>query len=1027
MTMRSVPVGSAARLLAFLVLCMPQAWSAAAAHPALSLPQLKHVQWTRRDGAPNVMHSLAETPEGFLWMTSRDGLFRFDGRSFEAMDGGIDRAKYGLPRKLMVGRDGTLWVWYPRGWLAAYRQGRLRFVKAPSSGGEVISLNQTRDGAIWLGIAQIGKPFLRYHQEHWARVAPHTDRESHHDALESADGAFWLSFSHSVLRRPPKGKRFQRVPIAVAEGAQLTTDVGGAVWMVGPNGGRRLTGPAGRWSGAPSRVLHWRSTDPRWLRAEFDRDGNLWTMGRDFGRVPGLVAAERGGADHVAYEEGNIPQMTSRRPASLLIDRRGTVWYGGPRSLDRFSVPSVVSEPTLTNSARYGDVLYASPSGSVYIGQGDAVYRVDPHGQPARLFSITTPVEAMCGDREGAIWIILGDRIVRWFGGKQTRFARPPTNVGTYACGQDKSGRLWLTASTSGLFWRDGGRWRRVAPLRQDADFDPTRMWHDAQQDLWAWTGAEDITRIDGGIRETRSIAKPAQIGEITAPLPTSRGLLFAARQGAAFMLPSRTILLSDQQTKSLRGANSLVQSRQGYTWLFGTSELVRIRDADLKKMVATPGFVAPERIFSYEDGLPNGPNAQGGPAMVQGGDGRLWLATIDGIAWLDPARLPTNPVPPGVVITTLASGGNTIKDPAVARLEPGASDITIGFAALSLAMPERVSVRYRLEGHDRTWIDPGSRRQAFYTNLEPGDYRFQVIAANEDGVWNRAGDTLTLSIPPTFVQSWPFKLLCGLLVLALAWIAYAIRLRAVANRIRIRMAERIGERERIARELHDTLLQSAQSLTLRFQLAADALPPEIPVRPVLEQAIDHADQVIAEGRDRVRDLRPIARQAGIEQVIRGVVQRQAFPADVDVQIAVDGAPRTLDSLVLDELARIASEAIFNIWRHAGARHVQVDIEFHTTFTLRIADDGRGIEPEILRAGGRQDHFGLSGMRERALKLGGHVVIRRLSKGGSEVIVTIPGTIAYAIAPRGLRALRRLLRAKREAGLSDRKVGATER
>jgi signal transduction histidine kinase len=386
---------------------------------------------------------------------------------------------------------------------------------------------------------------------------------------------------------------------------------------------------------------------------------------------------------------------------------------------------------------------------------------------------------------------------------------------------------------------------------------------------------------------------------------------------------------------------------------------------------------------------------------MVGGGDGRLWLATIDGVAWVDPANLPSNPTPPGVVITSLTSGKTVIKDPAAARLEPGTSDITIGFAALSLAMPERVKVLYRLEGHDRDWVDPGSRRQAFYTNLAPGEYRFQVIAANEDGVWNRTGDALTISIPPTFIQSWPFKLLCALLVLLLVWIAYSIRLRTVAERIRMRMAERIGERERIARELHDTLLQSVQSLTLRFQLAVDELPDQAPARPVLEKAIDDADLVIAEGRDRVRDLRPAAQEATIEQVVRDIVDRQMFGAGVEVSVEVSGSPRALDPLVLDEVARISSEAIFNIWRHAEARRVAIEIGYHAAFSVRFADDGKGIDAETALVGQKPGHFGLPGMRERARKLSGGLVVRRLPEGGSEVIVTVPGAVAY----RALRSL----------------------
>ncbi len=1022
--MRLLRNGLAATLAAAALLWIAAPVRAAAPASQLGLNQLKHVQWSRRDGVPTVVHGLAETPDGFIWMTSRDGLFRFDGRSFERMDGGVDRARYGLPRKIAVGPGGALWLWYPKGWLAEYREGRLHFVKAPNPEGEVGTLIQTRDGAVWLGVVQIGKPLLRYWQGRWARVTANANREMFHDALESADGALWLSYNQSLLRRPPGATRFEHIALDVTEGAQLVADIDGAVWLTGLHGGWRLTGAGGVWRGAPSRPLHWTSSDQRWLRAEFDRDGNLWTMGRDFGRIPGLRQAERAGATTLAYEEGKVPQMSSTRPASLLVDRAGMVWYGGPRSLDRFSVPSVVTEPALINSTRYGDPLLATSTGAVYIGQNDAVYRVDPGGRPTRILSVTTDPEVMCEDASGAVWIVLGDRILRLRDGARTEFPKPPAEAGTYACGSDPKGRFWLTATTSGMYWLDGTRWKAASPPAGGSAFDATEMWRDPGGKLWVQTGPKTLTRLDGGLGETLSLATSPDLGGVTRLLATSRGLLASTPNGAAFQSSGRMVAMADNQTASLRNVAGLVQTPQGDTWLFGAAGLVRFRTSDLYKAFASPDFVIPERVFTFEDGLPNQPNAQGGVAMVRGGDGRLWLATIDGIAWIDPAALAPNRTPPGVAVTSLGAPGVTIKDPAAVRLSPGASNISIGFAALSLAIPERVKVLYRLEGQDKDWVDPGTRRQAFYTNLGPGEYRFQVIAANEDGSWNRVGATLNLSVPPTFLQSWAFKLLCALLVLVLAWIAYSLRVRAVANRIRIRTVERVRERERIARELHDTLLQSIQLLTLRFQFAVEELPARARARPVLEKAIDEADQVIAEGRERVRDLRPVANAASAEQMIRNIVDRQGFSPDVTVSVVVCGTTRDLDPIVFDEVSRVAGEAIFNIWRHAGASRVSIEIDYQGSFRLRFADDGAGIDPAILLAGGRQGHFGIAGMRERTEKLGGIFTIRALPDRGTEVVVTISAAIAYAHGRLDPLALLKRARGGQRSGAATRNGAA---
>jgi signal transduction histidine kinase len=299
----------------------------------------------------------------------------------------------------------------------------------------------------------------------------------------------------------------------------------------------------------------------------------------------------------------------------------------------------------------------------------------------------------------------------------------------------------------------------------------------------------------------------------------------------------------------------------------------------------------------------------------------------------------------------------------------------------------------------DPAWVDAGAHREAVYNNLGPGNYRFRVIAANEDDVWNMDGATLEVTIPPTFVQSWPFKLLCGTIAAGLLSLVYSMRLRVVSNRIRMRLTERMEERERIARELHDTLLQSVQTLTLRFQLVVDDLPRGAHARATLEEALDQADMVIAEGRDRVRDLRT-RRDCDVERTLAEIIKRQAFDPGVEITMTTTGAPRPLEPLVLDEATRIASEAIFNIWRHAGANRVAIDIGYGQNFSLRLADDGVGIAREVAAKGHREGHFGLAGMRERARGLQGGFVVRALPEAGTEVVLTVPGHIAYKTVER---------------------------
>lgn len=993
--MASGPVGLWRGLLAALF-CAAAAFEVAAQPYALSMGQLKHEVWTRDDGAPSVPHAMAETASGLVWIASRDGLFRFDGLAFEPMDAQIDRDKYGHPRKLQIGRDGTVWAWYSKGWLGVFRQGRLQLIEAPPPRGEVVTFTLSPDGAIWAGVAQIGQPFLSYQNGRWERISPNPDRQMLRDALVSADGAFWLGYNKSVLRRAPNGVKFERVDTPLGTGGLLAADADGRVWLVRADGGARLTGPGGRWPAPPSRPFRWTSQDPGWLAAAFDRNGDLWVKGRDFGRVAELVQAEKSAAAAPAYETGERTLMSSPRPSLLYVDRRGTLWYGGPRSLDHFSTPSIVVEPELTAAAKYGDLLMTASSGAVYIGQTDAIYRVDPGQRPVRLFSMTEP-RAICEDRDKSIWIAAADRIVRLHGGGRTEFPAPPSETGFYDCGPDSSGRFWLPASTSGMYWRDGRSWRPVPAKDLSATSDPTLMVRDAQGRLWALTDPSTLTRLDGGFAEARSFAATLKgTSGVRSLHATTKGILMSGRDGAALMSTDGPARLTLSQAKPLRYATGLAQTPEGDTWLFGAGGLSRVRTTDLEKAFTDPAFVMSARIFSYEDGLPNGPNAQNSESMARGGDGRLWLATIDGIAWIDPARLSSNPVAPGVAITSLTSGQNTIKDPANVRLKAGSSDITIGFAAINLAMPRRTQVLYRLEGHDADWVDPGSRRQAFYTNLAPGTYRFQVIAANEDGVWNRTGANLEVSIAPTFLQSIWFKLLIAAVLMLLAWALYSLRVRQVAAAFEARFQVRTAERERIARELHDTLLQGFQSLMLRFQAVANRLSGDDPLRKEIDQALDRADVVLAEGRTRVRDLRNEAARADLAEALGEIVGALGDGDAPPIDLVIEGDARATEPIVGEELLRIAEEAIRNAIAHAKASAISVRLTFgRGRLSLSVGDDGVGLPAAVREAGERQGHYGLKGMRERAERIGGRLAISTRPNGGSEVEVQVPAGAAY--------------------------------
>jgi signal transduction histidine kinase len=367
----------------------------------------------------------------------------------------------------------------------------------------------------------------------------------------------------------------------------------------------------------------------------------------------------------------------------------------------------------------------------------------------------------------------------------------------------------------------------------------------------------------------------------------------------------------------------------------------------------------------------------------------------------INPARLERNAVGPPVAIRSLTLDGQRHVDPTRITLPAGKTNLSIEYTGLSFSVPSRVRFRYMLEGVDKGWIDPGTRRQAFYTNLDPGTYRFRVMASNNDGVWNRNPATLEFTIPPTFLQSPWFALLLAVALAALFLLLYQVKVRTMAGHMRVRMRERLAERERIARELHDTLLQGVQALILRFQLVADDISPEDPSRRALEEALDRADNVLAEGRDRVHDLRMIGGSDDIEHMILEIARKQVFSPATQIAVVTEGEPRPLDPLVWDEVARIANEALFNIWRHAQAKQIAIRIGFQPDgFSVRFRDDGVGIAEDVLRNGQRDGHFGLPGMHERATKIQSRLVVQRAPGGGTEVNLIVPAAIAYSTTRR---------------------------
>jgi signal transduction histidine kinase len=365
-------------------------------------------------------------------------------------------------------------------------------------------------------------------------------------------------------------------------------------------------------------------------------------------------------------------------------------------------------------------------------------------------------------------------------------------------------------------------------------------------------------------------------------------------------------------------------------------------------------------------------------------------------MAIIDPRHIEKNNVAPNVLIQRVVANNREMPVASTMQFPPGTRNLEIDYAGLSLAVPKKVRFRYHLEGYDKNWQDADTRRQAFYTNLQPGPYRFQVLAANNDGVWNETGSSLDFIIQPTFRQTALFKVLCLAALTLLAFLLYRLRLRSLQAALSTRFEARLTERTRIAQELHDELLQSAMGVSLQIELVDNLVdkPPE--AKAHLQKALALSRALMQKGRAVLRDLRETTREASdLVNVLSAAIEDATYDGGPAAILLVEGAPRPVNPLVADDLGQIGCQAIVNAFQHSGAKNIEVHLDYKTSeLRLQIIDDGCGIDPKIAESG-KTGHYGVIGMRERANRIGGTLNIASLGRQGTQITTSIPGKNAY--------------------------------
>ena len=443
---------------------------------------------------------------------------------------------------------------------------------------------------------------------------------------------------------------------------------------------------------------------------------------------------------------------------------------------------------------------------------------------------------------------------------------------------------------------------------------------------------------------------------------------------------------------------SGIAESSDGQLWINGFSGITHVPGVALTNWLRAVNSEVSTEHLDASDGLPGfSGDRLPEPSLVEASDGKLWFATTKGVAFLDPKSLTSqrNLLPPTVTVTSIIADGKAFSTWGEVVLPIHTKDLEADFSASSLSLPQRVLFRYKLENYDKDWQEAGMRRQAFYTGLPPGHYRLRVLACNNDGLWNETGASVSLTLLPAFYQTIWFRCLCGLAALVLVWQGYRLRVERIAASMRARFSERLDERARVAHDLHDTLLQTISVSKLATDQALERSDDIVGMKSVLQHLSRLLGQAAAEGRAALSSLHISNKVSNdLAGAIRTAIDESFIDDRMQAEFSVNGKVRDIHPIVCDEVYRIAYEGIRNAFTHSEATLLQVHLAYGQDLTLKILDNGRGIDSDILQEG-KAGHYGLSCIRDRANRIGGALDLKTSQPGGTEIVLIVPGKAIF--------------------------------
>jgi signal transduction histidine kinase/ligand-binding sensor domain-containing protein len=986
-------------LLSLIVLL--HASSAVALDPNKSITQYKHRSWRVEDGTlPNLPSWIAQTTDGYLRIgLSSTGAWRFDGVRFVPWSPSVissNNIHYALPAKA-----GGFWISDSHG--VVHIEGKRVLAHFDSLGPVYGQMVEDVDGSLWVAkypYAGTDKPLCHVTDQ---AAQCFGEKDGVHFTVVSAialdgKGGVWIGTDTALVHwRSGHSEIYECAALRTNTGQNaiqgIVPDSDGSLWVGVASPGVGLQ----KFVDGAFRPVVIGPFDGRKIVVDelfMDHDQNLW-VGTN---ADGLYQIHGQTVDHFGKTDG----LSGNQVYGIYEDRERIIWVATSGGLDSFADQSITTfslpaENSVSVAATRDGTIWVGNYGSLDSIRNGIVSSIRPSdGLPGEQ------VTSLLEDHAGQLWVGVDDGLFLYENHHFRRLPEPNHHPLGMVAG--------ITEDTDGNIWAEcASKPRKLVRIRNfevQEEFSSSQvpaghaLAADPKSGIWVMTLTEDLVRIQNSNVRTFPLKlngeMPRQIeaetdGSVLAA-SESEGLL-AIRQGKVQRLTKGNGLPCD-------GVFAFVRDDQKSLWLETPCGYVSVADSEMQRWLVHPDAVVQYQTLDRFDGAR--PFRSDFNGAAKSSDGRLWFSQGN-VQTIDPHHLLFNKLPPLVHIEQIIAdhkaheldGDASAKVTLPARIR----ELEIDYTALSLLVPQKVLFRYKLDGLDHEWHDVGNRRQAFYTNLGPGNYSFHVIACNNDGVWNEEGAGLDFRIPPAWYQTYWFRAFCVGVFGLLLWSLYQLRVQQLQRQFNIGLEARVSERTRIARELHDTLLQSFHGLLLRFQAASNLLPnrPD-DAKKRLDAAIDQGSQAIAEGRDAVQGLRPATMETNdlavalriLGEELTGVTNLE-LPA---IDVSVEGETRRLYPLVRDEVYRISAEALRNAFRHAKAKRIETEIRYSShEFRIRIRDDGKGMDIEA--AAGGAGHFGLPGMRERAKVLGANLEIWSDHDSGTEVQLTMPASTAY--------------------------------